>query len=74
MTAKKKPQSAYFLFTSRHREATKKQLTAEGAKATAADVAKALGEVWAAMGQEEKDAYKKEAAELAREAEGTHTS
>lgn len=56
MSAKRGPTTAYFAFQAACRESTKAELLAAGAPAGVADVAKALGNRWRALSEEEKKA------------------
>lgn len=57
--------SAYFVFTRQAREGVKARLLTEGSKAAVTDVAKALGERWRSLSEEERAAYKRQAKEEA---------
>jgi len=57
--APKRPQTAFFVFSTKHREAVKKEL-GEGVRV--GDIAKRLGEKWKELADEDKTEYNEEAA------------
>ncbi|CAL8461902.1 g1433 [Coccomyxa elongata] len=67
--ASKRPPTAFFIFSEEQRESTRAECVAQaeaGAKISVAAVAKAIGEKWHALTDDEKAAYKEKALERAK--------
>ncbi len=67
--ASKRPPTAFFIFSEEQRESTRAECIAQaeaGAKISVAAVAKAIGEKWRAVTDDEKAAYKEKALERAK--------
>ena len=67
--ASKRAATAFFIFSEEQRECTRAECTAQaeaGAKISVAAVAKAIGEKWRALTDDEKAAYKEKAIERAK--------
>lgn len=67
--ASKRPPTAFFIFSEEQRENTRAECTSQaepGTKISVAAVAKAIGEKWRALTDDEKAAYKEKALERAK--------